>query len=70
MSAATTLTEAYALFVEPLPQIVLLDVQLGVEDGLVLVGWICDPPSYCEIPVIAVTAHARGRLQCLCFQAN
>lgn len=58
VSAATTLHEAYALFVEPLPQIVLLDVQLGSEDGLILAGWIRDQPLYCEIPIIAVTAHA------------
>lgn len=58
VTAAATLTEACALFAEPLPQIVLRDAQWGMEDGLVLAGWIRDQPSYCEIPVVAVTAHA------------
>jgi CheY-like chemotaxis protein len=40
------------------PQVVLLDVQLGAEDGLALSAWIrCNPPIS-HIPIIAVTAHA------------
>jgi CheY-like chemotaxis protein len=58
VTAATTLAEACASFVDPLPQIVLLDIQLGSEDGLFLAGWIRERPQYCAIPVIAVTAHA------------
>ena len=40
------------------PQAVLLDVQLGDEDGLALAAWIRQQPALCHIPVIAVTAHA------------
>jgi len=58
VSVATTLSEAFASFVDPLPQIVLLDVQLGSEDGLFLAGWIRERPQFSAIPVIAVTAHA------------
>jgi CheY-like chemotaxis protein len=58
VSAATTLEEAYALFMEPLPQIILLDVQLGADDGLSLTGWLRKQPRLRAIPIIAVTAHA------------
>lgn len=56
--AAGSLGGAQALFVEPLPHIVLLDVQLGPEDGLSLAGWIREHPVFLNTPIIAVTAHA------------
>jgi two-component system cell cycle response regulator DivK len=37
---------------------VLLDVQLGNEDGLSLAAWIRQQPELRHLPVIAVTAHA------------
>jgi CheY-like chemotaxis protein len=37
---------------------VLLDVQLGSEDGLSLAAWMRRQPGISGIPVIAVTAHA------------
>jgi two-component system cell cycle response regulator DivK len=40
------------------PQVVLLDVQLGTEDGLALSCWIRSNPPISHIPIIAVTAHA------------
>ena len=40
------------------PDAVLLDVQLGNEDGLSLAEWMRQQPKLCQIPVIAVTAHA------------
>jgi two-component system cell cycle response regulator DivK len=40
------------------PDAVLLDVQLGDEDGLSLAAWMRQQPKLCRIPVIAVTAHA------------
>jgi CheY-like chemotaxis protein len=40
------------------PDAVLLDVQLGDEDGLALAAWMRKQPKLCSIPVIAVTAHA------------
>ena len=40
------------------PDAVLLDVQLGDEDGLSLAAWMRKQPKLCHIPVIAVTAHA------------
>jgi CheY-like chemotaxis protein len=43
---------------ENAPDAVLLDVQLGDQDGLVLAAWMRKQPKFCSIPVIAVTAHA------------
>jgi CheY-like chemotaxis protein len=40
------------------PDVVLLDVQLGNEDGLSLAAWMRKEPKFTGIPVIAVTAHA------------
>jgi CheY-like chemotaxis protein len=37
---------------------ILLDVQLGNEDGLALSAWIRSNPPISHIPIIAVTAHA------------
>jgi two-component system cell cycle response regulator DivK len=46
-----------ALKIQP-PHAVLLDVQLGAEDGLFLAKWIRQQADLQRIPVIAVTAHA------------
>ncbi|MGA7339409.1 MAG: response regulator [Terracidiphilus sp.] len=56
--AAATLSEALAAFEDPAPHAVLLDVQLGSEDGLSLASWIRANPQFRSLPVIAVTAHA------------
>jgi two-component system cell cycle response regulator len=40
------------------PTLVLLDIGLGGEDGLGLVTWMREQPSLCQIPIIAVSAHA------------
>ena len=55
---ATTLDEAFAIFQGESPETVLLDVQLGAQDGLTLATWIRRDPKLRNIPVIAVTAHA------------
>ncbi len=54
---AEDLQGAFAALGRP-PDAVLLDVQLGDEDGLSLASWIRRQPVLCRIPVIAVTAHA------------
>jgi CheY-like chemotaxis protein len=58
VQTATTLEEAFADFQGDLPETVLLDVQLGAQDGLKLATWIRRDPKLRSIPVIAVTAHA------------
>jgi two-component system, sensor histidine kinase and response regulator len=56
--AAVNLSEAFAAFVRQPPNAVLLDVQLGPEDGLSLATWIRSDSRFRSLPVIAVTAHA------------
>lgn len=56
--AAETLNEAHAAFEDQPPELVLLDVQLGAEDGLALAAWMRSEPHYRSLPIIAVTAHA------------
>ena len=56
--SAENLEQAIRAFdVEP-PDLVLLDVQLGSEDGLSLARWIRREPKIHHIPIIAVSAHA------------
>ena len=58
VSAAKDLQAAFALLASNPPHAVLLDVQLGSDDGLALAHWIRRQPALRHIPVIAVTAHA------------
>lgn len=55
---AGNLEQSYAVFETNVPHAVLLDVQLGREDGLLLARWIKKRQVMRHIPVIAVTAHA------------
>jgi CheY-like chemotaxis protein len=55
---ATDLDHAFAVFKSEPPHAVLLDVQLGLEDGLSLAKWVRQQKKFQDIPVIAVTAHA------------
>jgi CheY-like chemotaxis protein len=58
VETAASLREAFAALEDRPPQAVLLDVQLGADDGLALAWWIRAQPRYRSLPVIAVTAHA------------
>jgi CheY-like chemotaxis protein len=55
---ATDLNAAFAAVRGQPPDVVLLDVQLGTDDGLLLASWMLEQPVLCLIPVIAVTAQA------------
>jgi len=55
---ATGLGEAFRLVEANAPDAILLDVQLGREDGLALAQWIRGQANLQHIPVIGVTAHA------------
>ena len=55
---AADLSEAFAALKGEPPDAVLLDVQLGSQDGLSIAAWIRRDTKLREIPVIAVTAHA------------
>jgi CheY-like chemotaxis protein len=49
---------------------ILLDVQLGPEDGLELARWMRSDPERRNTPVIAVTAHAMVTDQTRVMQAG
>jgi CheY-like chemotaxis protein len=55
---AANLHEAFAAIEQRPPHVVLLDVQLGAEDGLSFAAWIRNNPRFRGLPIIAVTAHA------------
>lgn len=56
--AAENLKQSFDVFEKKPPDAVLLDVQLGLEDGLSLARWVREDPRFRNTPIIAVTAHA------------
>lgn len=56
--SAADLQTSYDVFAKQIPHAVLLDINLGKDDGLDLVAWLRQKPEMRDIPVIAVTAHA------------
>jgi len=58
VAVATDLNAAFAAVKSQALNAVLLDVQLGSEDGLSLASWMREQPVLREVPVIAVTAQA------------
>ena len=56
--SATDLKTSYEVFAKRIPDAVLLDINLGAENGLHLLAWMRQKPELGKIPVIAVTAHA------------
>jgi CheY-like chemotaxis protein len=56
--AAENLDQAFAALRSGPPDAILLDVQLGAEDGLLLARWVRGQSHLCHLPVLAVTAHA------------
>jgi two-component system, cell cycle response regulator DivK len=55
---AADLTSSYQVFAKQIPSAVLLDINLGEENGLDLLAWMRQKPDLKDVPVIAVTAHA------------
>lgn len=55
---AEDLQQGFAALKDPQIDAVLLDVQLGADDGLTLATWVRNQPLLRNTPVIAVTAHA------------
>ncbi|MGA8145861.1 MAG: response regulator [Candidatus Acidiferrales bacterium] len=58
VASAEDLKSAFAAFERQKPHMVLLDIQLGADDGLSLVAWMRQQQGLGFIPVIAVTAQA------------
>jgi two-component system, cell cycle response regulator DivK len=57
VDCATNLEQAFAAFQPHAPELVLLDMQLGSQEGLDLIEWMRRDPDLRDVPVIAVTAH-------------
>jgi CheY-like chemotaxis protein len=58
VTSAATLHQAFDAIKKLPPDAVLLDVQLGDQDGLSMASWMRRQPALSHIPIIAVTAHA------------
>jgi two-component system sensor histidine kinase/response regulator len=58
VTAVGDLQASFNAMTNRVPNVVLLDINLGNEDGLCLVQWMRQQPGMFEIPVIALTAHA------------
>jgi two-component system cell cycle response regulator DivK len=56
--SAADLKASYEVFSKRIPDAVLLDINLGKDNGLDLLAWMRQKPETRGIPVIAVTAHA------------
>jgi len=56
--AVADVKSSYKVLEMDAPDVVLLDINLGAENGLDLVAWMRRKASLNNIPVIAVTAHA------------
>ncbi len=76
-TAASTIAEALAVVQRTRPDLVLLDVKLGTEDGLDIVRQLRGDPATRDIPVIASSASASDldidrakRAGCISFLAK
>jgi CheY-like chemotaxis protein len=67
---AADLKASYEVLEVDLPDVVLLDINLGAENGLDLLAWMRRKGSLDSIPVIAVTAHALATEQERILQAG
>ena len=56
--SAADLRASYEVFSKRRLDAILLDINLGAENGLDLIDWMRQKPELGQIPVIAVTAHA------------
>jgi two-component system cell cycle response regulator/two-component system cell cycle response regulator DivK len=55
--AVGDLQSGVAAVLRLLPHAVLLDLELGSDDGLRLAAWVRKHPQFHSIPIIAVTGH-------------
>jgi CheY-like chemotaxis protein len=70
VAQAEDLTSARTALQDLQPDAVLLDIQLGAQDGAELAVWIRQQPALRAMPVIAVTAHAMTTEQQRILQAG
>jgi CheY-like chemotaxis protein len=70
VTSASDLQQAFDAIKELPPDAILLDVQLGDQDGLSIATWIRRQPTLAHIRIIAVTAHAMVTEQQRIFQSG
>jgi two-component system, cell cycle response regulator DivK len=70
VTSASDLQQAFDAIKELPPDAILLDVQLGDQDGLSIATWIRHQPALAHIRIIAVTAHAMVTEQERIFQSG
>jgi two-component system, cell cycle response regulator DivK len=70
VTSASDLQQAFDAIKELPPDAILLDVQLGDQDGLSIATWIRHQPALAHIRIIAVTAHAMVTEQQRIFQSG
>jgi two-component system cell cycle response regulator DivK len=70
VTSASSLQQALDSIKKLPPDAILLDVQLGDQDGLKIATWIRHQPALSHIRVIAVTAHAMVTEQERIFQSG
>ena len=63
VQTAATLNASFTAISSLEPHAVLLDVQLGAENGLSLASWMRQQPGLRHIPIIAVTAQVMASEQ-------
>jgi CheY-like chemotaxis protein len=68
--AAADLESSYKVLEMDAPDVVLLDINLGAENGLDLLTWMRRKTRLNNIPVVAVTAHALATEQERILQAG
>ena len=56
--SAADLKTSHEAFSKRIPDAVLLDINLGKDNGLDLLAWMRQKPEARNVPVLAVTAHA------------
>ncbi len=67
---ASNLQQAFDAIKKLPPDVILLDVNLGDQDGLSIATWIRHQPTLAHIRIIAVTAHAMVAEQERIFQSG
>jgi two-component system, cell cycle response regulator DivK len=70
VTSVADLEQAFDAIKKVPPDAILLDVQLGDQDGLSIVTWIRHQPALAHIRIIAVTAHAMVTEQDRIFQSG
>jgi two-component system cell cycle response regulator DivK len=70
VTSAADLKQAFDAIQKIPPDAILLDVQLGDQDGLSIATWIRRQPTLAHIRIIAVTAHAMVTEQERIFQSG